>query len=78
MSELWDCYDKNFNIVEGKALVRGQEAAFSADEYHLVCDIAVRHADGTYLLILRNVLKENYWKKQGLQQVRCVKLEELL
>lgn len=43
MSEIWDCYDKNFNLVEGKVLVRGKETSFSEDEYHLVCDIAVKH-----------------------------------
>ena len=50
MSELWDCYDKAFQKIEGKILVRGQEAIFSVDEYHLVCDVAVRHADGLICL----------------------------
>lgn len=60
MSEIWDCYDKNFNLVEGKVLVRGQEASFSDDEFHLVCDIAVKHVDGTYLLMQRDYRKEGY------------------
>ncbi len=60
MAELWDCYDKDFNIVEGKVLIRGQEASFSFDEYHLVCDVAVRHVDGTYLLMQRDFNKEGY------------------
>lgn len=60
MSEIWDCYDKNFNLVEGKVLVRGQETSFSEDEYHLVCDIAVKHTDGTFLLMQRDFRKEGY------------------
>ena len=60
MSELWDCYDKDFKKVDGKVLVRGTEASFSADEYHLVCDVAVRHTDGTYLLMRRDLQKEGY------------------
>ena len=58
MSELWDCYDRDFNKVEGKVLVRGQESTFSDDEYHLVCDIVVRHADGLFLLMQRDYRKE--------------------
>lgn len=45
MSELWDCYDSNFNILKGKVLVRGEESSFSDDEYHLACEVAVKHRD---------------------------------
>jgi len=60
MSEIWDCYDKKFNLVEGKILVRGQESSFSDNEYHLVCDIAVKHTDGSFLLMQRDLRKEVY------------------
>ena len=87
MSELWDCYDKAFQKIEGKILVRGQEATFSADEYHLVCDVAVRHADGTFLLMQRDYRKEGYPGKweftaggsalQGESPEECAKRELL-
>lgn len=48
------------NLIEGKVLVRGQEATFSEEEYHLVCYIAVKHIDGTYLLMQRDFRKEGY------------------
>ncbi|MDD6035549.1 MAG: GNAT family N-acetyltransferase [Lachnospiraceae bacterium] len=85
MSELWDCYDRDFNKVEGKVLVRGEESAFSDEEYHLVCDIAVRHIDGTYLLMQRDFRKEGYpgcWELtaggsalQGEKPLECAKRE---
>ena len=87
MSELWDCYDKAFQKIEGKILVRGQEDSFTADEYHLVCDVAVRHADGTYLLMQRDYRKEGYPGKweftaggsalQGESPEECAKRELL-
>ncbi len=60
MVEVWDCYDEDFNLVKDKVLIRGQEASFSSNEYHMVCDIAVRHVDGTYLLMQRDFRKEGY------------------
>jgi len=55
--ELWDAYDAKFNKIEGITLVRGEEASFSDDVFHLVCDILVRHTDGTYLLMQRDPRK---------------------
>ena len=55
--ELWDAYDANFNKIEGITLVRGEEPSFSDDIFHLVCDIIVRHVDGTYLLMQRDLHK---------------------
>lgn len=55
--ELWDAYDAEFNILDGITLVRGEEATFSDDIFHLVCDIIVRHVDGTYLLMQRDLRK---------------------
>jgi len=55
--ELWDAYDANFNKIEGVTLVRGEEPSFPDDVFHLVCDILVRHIDGTYLLMQRDPRK---------------------
>lgn len=53
--ELWDAYDVNFNKIEGKTLVRGEPVPDGV--CHLVCDIIVKHADGTYLLMQRDPRK---------------------
>ena len=50
--ELWDAYDSAFHRVDGKTLVRGEPVP--AGLFHLVCDIIVRHTDGTYLLMRRD------------------------
>ena len=55
--ELWDAYDADFNKIEGVTLVRGAEPTFSDDVFHLVCDILVKHTDGTYLLMQRDPRK---------------------
>lgn len=52
MLEKWDAYDSDFNKIEGKTLTRGQ--TIPEGMYHLVCDIIVRHIDGTYLLMQRD------------------------
>ncbi len=53
--ELWDAYDLHFQKVPGITLERGQEIPEGV--YHLVCDILVRHRDGTYLLMQRHSRK---------------------
>lgn len=53
--EIWDAYDRDFNRIEGMTLVRGEPIPDGA--YHLVCDILVRHADGSYLLMRRDPRK---------------------
>lgn len=55
--ELWDAYDAEFNKLDGITLIRGEEATFADDIFHLVCDIIVRHVDGTYLLMQRDMRK---------------------
>ena len=50
--EKWDAYDKDFNKIENMVLIRGELIPNSV--YHLVCDIAVKHIDGTYLLMQRS------------------------
>lgn len=60
--ELWDAYDRGLNKIEGVTLVRGEE--IPEGYYHLVPEIAVRHTDGTYLLMQRDSRKPygNMWE----------------
>lgn len=53
--EIWDAYDENFNLIDNTTLVRGK--TIPDGMFHLVCDIAVKHIDGTYLLMQRDVNK---------------------
>ncbi len=55
--ELWDAYDSDFKIIPGVTLVRGEEATFAEGVYHLVCEIILKHADGTYLIMQRDPRK---------------------
>lgn len=57
MAELWDAYDKSFKKIEGVTLVRGEKIV--GDYYHMVCDVIVRHVDGTYLLMQRDYNKSH-------------------
>lgn len=55
MVELWDAYDNKCNRIPNIILVRGEPIPDGV--YHLVCEIIVKHIDGTYLLMRRD------WKK---------------
>lgn len=55
--ELWDAYSKNEELT-GDTLVRGEP--IPEGMYHLVCDVLVRHADGSYLCMKRSMKKPNY------------------
>lgn len=55
MLELWDAYDNNFNKISDITLVRGEPIPDGI--YHLVCEIIVKHIDGTYLLMQRDFRK---------------------
>lgn len=55
--ELWDAYSKDEKKV-GITLVRGEK--IPQDLYHLVCEVLVRHTDGSYLCMKRSVQKSNY------------------
>ena len=55
MAEIWDAYDSGFNKIENVKLVRGEPVPCGM--YHLVCDIIVKHVDGTYLLMRRDFRK---------------------
>ena len=56
--ELWDAYNSNYEKIEGMTLVRDEEIPQGV--YHLVCEILVRHVDGTYLLMKRAPTKPLY------------------
>lgn len=53
--EIWDAYNSDFKKIEGKQLVRGESIPDGL--FHLVCDILVKHTDGTYLLMQRDYRK---------------------
>lgn len=55
MMELWDAYDSDFNKKETVTLVRGEK--IPEGFFHLVCDVIVKHHDGTYLLMQRDPCK---------------------
>lgn len=55
MAEIWDTYDKQFNKIEPIKLIRGE--VIPEGMYHLVCEIIVKHIDGTFLLMQRDLRK---------------------
>ena len=55
--ELWDAYTRN-GAKTGGVLVRGQR--MWPGIYHLVCEVLVRHVDGSYLCMIRSRRKPNY------------------
>lgn len=55
--EVWDAYDEDFELIRGATLVRGQP--IPRGMFHLVCDILVRHVDGTYLVMQRHPEKHH-------------------
>lgn len=55
MAELWDAYDRQFNKIENIKLVRGKPIPDGL--YHIVCSVIVKHTDGTYLLMRRDLDK---------------------
>lgn len=57
MAELWDAYDNKFNIINDITLVRGESIPDGI--YHLVCEIIVKHIDGTFLLMQRDYQKHH-------------------
>lgn len=55
--ELWDAYSKDEELT-GDTLVRGEKIPKGL--YHLVCEVLVRHADGSYLCMKRSAKKPNF------------------
>lgn len=56
--EIWDAYKADGSLA-GFDLVRGEEARIPEGIYHLVCDIMVKHRDGSILIMQRD------WNKVG-------------
>lgn len=52
--ELWDAYDRNMILIPNMVLKRGP---VPQGVYHIVCEIAVKHIDGTYLIMQRDMKK---------------------
>ena len=57
--EIWDLYDEQGRKT-GETWERSRIADIPEGRYHLVCDILIRHRDGTFLLTLRDSRKEMY------------------
>ena len=62
MSEFWDAYDAEMNPLEGVVLKRDEKIPEGI--YHLICEVLVRHTDGTYLIMKRDARKNfgGYWE----------------
>ena len=58
MAELWDGYYAD-GTLSGDTFERGKND-IPKGQYHLVCDVLVRHEDGDYLLMKRSYEKEKY------------------
>ena len=59
--ELWDLYDRDGNITgETWERVAGRNNKIPDGRYHMVCEILVRHSDGTFLLTKRHPEKDLY------------------
>ncbi|MDE7164967.1 MAG: NUDIX hydrolase [Clostridiales bacterium] len=53
--EIWDAYNSRMEKIENKKLIRGEKIEDGL--FHLVCEILVKHIDGTYLLMQRDLRK---------------------
>lgn len=53
--ELWDAYDEGLQRIEGVSLIRSER--IPSGMFHLVCDVLVRHTDGSWLIMLRDFRK---------------------
>ncbi len=50
--ELWDAYSSSFAKIENVTLIRGR--TIPEGLFHLVCEVLVKHIDGTFLLMKRD------------------------
>lgn len=82
--ERWDAYRVALEPMEGRTLVRGDD--IPQDCYHLVCEVLVRHRDGSYLLMQRDPRKRfgGQWEAtaggsalQGETPLECARRELL-
>ena len=58
-SEIWDLYDEQGNRT-GETWERSRAMEIPDGRYHIVCDVLIRHQDGTFLLTLRDPDKDVY------------------
>lgn len=80
--EIWDGYFENGELA-GVDLIRGKEIPRGI--FHMVCEVLVRHKDGSYLLMQRDLEKETHpgeWEAsaggsalKGESKWQCVKRE---
>lgn len=80
--ELWDAYDESFNKLDCMPLIRGK--VIPNDIFHLVCEVLVKHRDGSYLIMQRDFKKHlgGMWEATaggsaliGEQPIDCAKRE---
>jgi 8-oxo-dGTP pyrophosphatase MutT (NUDIX family) len=80
--ELWDAYDSKLNKIDGVTLVRGEQ--IPDGYFHLCSEIIVRHTDGNYLIMQRDMRKHlgGMWEAtaggsalQGEDPLACAKRE---
>ena len=57
--EIWDLYDEQGRKT-GETWERKRAREIPEGRYHLVCDVLIRHRDGTFLLTLRDPEKDAY------------------
>ena len=57
--EIWDLYDEQGQKT-GETWERSRAREIPEGMYHIVCDILIRHQDGTFLLTLRDPNKDIY------------------
>ncbi|MBP5608944.1 MAG: NUDIX hydrolase [Lachnospiraceae bacterium] len=84
--EMWDLYDSEGKVT-GETWERsaGNYKEIPEGRYHMVCDILVKHVDGTYLLTKRDMSKDvypGYWEASaggsalaGEDPIACAKRE---
>ena len=84
--EFWDLYDREGKVT-GETWERksGNYKQIPDGRYHMVCDILVKHVDGTYLLTKRHMSKDvypGYWEASaggsavaGEDPITCAKRE---
>ena len=58
-TEIWDLYDEQGRKT-GETWERSRAMEIPEDRYHIVCDVLIRHLDGTFLLTLRDPDKDVY------------------
>ena len=56
MTEVWDAYDENRNLIPGKTIIR--ETFSTADDFHLVVEVLLLHGDNAVLFMHRSSEKE--------------------